>query len=102
MIFFTPKPGLVTNISGLDELNLPVNQTHIESAWTGLAGLDPIRDAEVGVNLCLKVGDVAPEVRSNWDLLMGCVLASGRDADDAASRAEEVMGRIKIETEPID
>ncbi|WP_330297613.1 ATP-grasp domain-containing protein [Streptomyces sp. NBC_00503] len=102
MIFFMPEPGRVTNISGLDTLGVPVHQMPIETSWTGLVGLDPIRDAEVGVNLCLEVGEVAIPVRNNWELLMGFVIANGDDADHAVARAEEVMAAITIETEPVD
>ncbi|MCC3768879.1 acetyl-CoA carboxylase biotin carboxylase subunit family protein [Streptomyces sp. UNOC14_S4] len=105
MIFFMPKPGRVTRISGLDALEtlgVPVHRMPVEKAWTGLVGLDPIRHAEVGVNLCLEVGEIAHPVRNNWELLMGFVIANGEDADRAAARAEEVMAAITIETEPIE
>ncbi|MFT2017685.1 ATP-grasp domain-containing protein [Streptomyces sp. 796.1] len=102
MIHFMPKPGLVTAITGLDTLGVPVNHMPIETAWTGLIGLDPIRDAEVGVNLCLQVGEVAIPVRNNWELLMGFVVANGADADEAVARAEAVLDAITIETVPVD
>ncbi|WP_406482001.1 ATP-grasp domain-containing protein [Streptomyces platensis] len=102
MLFFMPEPGRVTSISGLEALGVPVHQMPIEKSWTGLVGLDPIRDAEVGVNLCLEVGDVAIRVRNNWELLMGFVIANGDDADQAVARAEEVVAGITIETEPLD
>ncbi|MER0242508.1 ATP-grasp domain-containing protein [Streptomyces sp. HSW2009] len=102
MIHFMPEPGLVTGITGLDTLGVPVNHMPIETAWTGLIGLDPIRDAEVGVNLCLQVGEVAIPVRNNWELLMGFVVANGADADEAVARAEAVLAAITIETVPVD
>ncbi|GAA0628749.1 hypothetical protein GCM10010174_56010 [Kutzneria viridogrisea] len=101
MIFFAPKPGRVTAVSGLEELGVTYSHTPVEPAWTGLKGLEHIRQAEVGVNLCLQVGDIAPEVNTNWDRLMGCVVATGESAQDALDRAEQVMAAIKIETEPV-
>ena len=75
--FFWPKPGRVTAISGIEELNKDPNI------------------AEVVLNV--KVGDVVPEVKSHRDRV-GWLIATGDTRQEAYDRAIKARDSVRIET----
>jgi hypothetical protein len=99
---FTPTPGKVTAIDGLDELAaLGAVVRHVPAGVPtfGFPGVyDELAEAEIGVLILLNVGDTAVPIRTGWDVRMGLVIASGPDADAAIGRCEKVLETIRWRT----
>ncbi|OLF17229.1 ATP-grasp domain-containing protein [Actinophytocola xanthii] len=99
---FTPTPGRVTAIEGLDELaaeGVAVRRVAPGSPVFGFPGLfEELAEAEVGVVFPMHVGDTAVPVRTGWDIRMGLVVASGADAAQAVQRCERVLDTVRWRT----
>lgn len=97
--FFSPHPGTIQRISGLDRIDAKVLRVPPGMRTWGFAGLfDDLATAEVGVAIQMNEGDVVPEIRTGWDLRMGYVIASGTDADAAANRCDQVLHDVRFYT----
>lgn len=74
--YFTPRPGVVQNIKGLEVLNRP-----------------EVYDAEIYI----KMGDTVHEVRSSLDR-SGHVIVTASSPKAAVELAESLVSQVKIET----
>lgn len=74
--YFTPRPGVVRNIKGLEILNHP-----------------EVYDAEIYI----KVGDTVHEVRSSLDR-SGHIIVTASTPKAAVELAESLVSQVKIET----
>ncbi|WP_067478669.1 ATP-grasp domain-containing protein [Actinomadura hibisca] len=100
--FFVPPPGKITAIEGVDSLaELGATVVEVPPGVT-LPNIVPyinrLTGAELGVVIGKGVGDEVRELRSVADCVNGYVIASGKDADDAVARGDEVVRRIRMET----
>ncbi|URN18236.1 MULTISPECIES: ATP-grasp domain-containing protein [Streptomyces] len=95
---FAPDPGVVTHVTGLDEVDATVVRTPPGVVVPGTPGIVELADAEVGVMLQLNPGDVVPPLDAGWNRRAGYVIASGRDCHEATARCEDVFGKIGIHT----
>jgi biotin carboxylase len=99
---FTPNPGTITAIEGLDKLagfGAVVRRVPPGTRAFGFPGLyEEMADAELGVLLPMNVGDTVVPVRTGWDIRMGLVIASGADARQAIDRCEQVLDTVKWHT----
>lgn len=97
--FFTPAPGTIRLITGLDRVDAKVLHVAPGARTFGFPGMfDCFADAEVGVAVQMNEGDVVPEVRTGWDLRIGYVIASGADAYAAVERCDDVLNTIQFHT----
>lgn len=100
---FTPPPGRVTAIEGLDEVaatGAVVRRVPPGVRTFGFPGLfEELADAEVGVVFPVNVGDTVVPIRTGWDIRMGLVIASGADAAQAIERCEQVLATVRWHTE---
>ncbi len=78
--FFTPSPGIVREISGLDELQS--------------------REEVVELELNIKVGSIVPPVCKSQDR-SGYLIAKGETVEEAISICEQLMQKVHIRTEPL-
>ena len=74
--YFTPRPGVVQNIKGLEVLNRP-----------------EVYDAEIYI----KMGDIVHDVRSSLDR-SGHVIVTASSPKAAVELAESLVSQVKIET----
>ncbi|HKT02292.1 MAG TPA: ATP-grasp domain-containing protein [Rugosimonospora sp.] len=97
--FFTPEPGLITDISGVEQLDAKVIRLAPGTVIPNIVPhLNELTDAEVGVVIAKGVGDTVPPLVSVAACTTGYVIASGRDADHAVARCDEVAARIQFHT----
>lgn len=97
--FFTPEPGEITAITGLDQVNGRVLHVAPGEKRFGFPGMfDELAEADLGVAVQMNVGDVIPRVRTGWDLRMGYAIASGADAQEAAARCEQALETVRFHT----
>ncbi len=75
VLFFTPEPGVVKEIIGLNEAKQ--------------------KEGIVECDLKLKGGTVVKKIMSSYDRV-GQIIAKGRDAREALELCEKTMGEIKI------
>jgi biotin carboxylase len=95
--FFTPDPGTITAITGLDEVDALVLQVPPGGARGNIVPmLARTREADVAVVLSKHVGDVVPALRSVKDCSSGYVIATGRDAADASAKCARVIEQIRF------
>lgn len=78
--FFTPPPGTVRAIAGVEEVRRA----------PGLVELD----------LTVKVGERVRPITESHDRV-GHVLASGSSVQEAVARCEQLIGQVRIVTEPL-
>jgi len=94
--FFEPEPGVVTGFDGLDELDAPLLRLAPGVRIPGIPRLRELEDAEVGVLIQVNEGDEIPVIRAGWDRRMGYVIVTGRDGDDAVTRAADTARRVRF------
>ncbi|WP_242891030.1 ATP-grasp domain-containing protein [Actinomadura litoris] len=100
--FFVPSPGRITAITGLDQVAESGARVLRVPAGVTVPNIVPyinqLTDADVGVVIGKSEGDVVTPLHSVADCVNGYVIVSGRDADDAVARGDEVVGRIRFDT----
>jgi biotin carboxylase len=98
--FFTPRPGTVRSVTIAEEIAGLVRRVPPgETPKVFLPYLDEFRDAEVAAVVVKNPGDVVPPLLTVADCTSGYVIASGRDADEAVARCDEVNEQIIFETD---
>lgn len=100
--FFVPPPGKITAIEGLDSLaELGAEVIQVPPGVT-LPNIVPyinrLTGVGTGVVIGKSVGDEVRELRSVADCVNGYVIVSGKDADDAVARGDEVINRVRFVT----
>lgn len=96
--FFTPEPGRISRVTGLRDLPGEVIQVPPGVALPNIVPfLNRLSGAEIGVVLTRNPGDVVPPLRSVADCSSGYVIASGRDADDAIAKCDQVVQQVRFE-----
>jgi biotin carboxylase len=79
--FFTPQPGIVKEISGLDEIQG--------------------REEVVEFDLNIKAGSIVSAVRKSQDR-SGYLLTKGVNVQEAISTCDQLLQKVQIQTEPLD
>jgi len=96
--FFVPDPGVIRSIVVDEDIPAAVRQVPPgEVPNVFLPYLDEFRDIEAAVVIAKNPGDVVPPLMTVADCTSGYVLASGRDADEAVARCDELTKRILFE-----
>lgn len=96
--FFTPPPGVVTSIAVDDDIPAVVKQLpRGEVPKVFLPYLDELTDVDVAAVIAKNVGDMIPPLLTVADCTTGYIIATGRDADDAVARGDEVNDKIHFE-----
>jgi biotin carboxylase len=97
--FFTPQAGTITRIAGVEDVDAKVVRLPKGAAIPNIVPrLNELTDADVGVVIAKSEGDEVPPLRSVAACTTGYVIASGRDAEDAVARCEDVAERIQFHT----
>ncbi|MFF8375191.1 ATP-grasp domain-containing protein [Streptomyces sp. NPDC015661] len=98
--FFTPQPGTLKEITGLDTVDaLVLTVPPGEAKGNIVPLLSRTREAEVVVVITRHPGDTLPELRSVKDCSSGYVIATGKDADEATAICERVVSQISFHVE---
>ena len=100
--FFTPDAGTVRSVTVADDVRAEVVRyvPRGEVPKVFMPYLDELMDAEVGAVIAKHPGDQIPPLLTVADCVSGYVIASGRDADDAVARCDEVNEQIRFDTGP--
>jgi hypothetical protein len=96
--FFTPPPGTVRSITVDDSIAGIVRQVPRGTALkVFLPYLDELVDLDVAAVVAKSVGDTVPPLLTVADCTSGYVIASGRDADDAVAKCDDINEKIRFE-----
>lgn len=96
--FFTPEPGTIRSITVDKDIPAVVKRLSPgEAPKVFLPRLDELVDVQVGAVIAKNVGDVVPPLLTVADCTSGYVIATGRDADDAVARCDEINEKIRFE-----
>lgn len=99
--FFTPDAGTVRAVTVDDDIPALVKRIPVgETPQVFLPYFDDITDVEVAAVITKNPGDVVPPLLTVADCTSGYVIATGRDANDAVAKCEEVNARIHFDVAP--
>ncbi|MBB5120585.1 biotin carboxylase [Streptomyces eurocidicus] len=95
--FFTPDAGTVRSVDVAE--GIPSTVRHLpkgEVPLVFLPYLDQLRDEEVAAVIQKGPGDEVPELLTVADCVSGYVIATGKDADDAVAKCDDINDRIRF------
>lgn len=96
--FFTPDPGTITSITVDDDIPALVRRMPVgETAKVFLPYFDELTDVEVAAVITKNPGDVVPPLLTVADCSSGYVIATGRTAEEAVAKCDEVNDKIHFE-----
>lgn len=99
--FFTPDPGTVRAVTVDDDVPALVRRIPVgETPQVFLPYFDELTDVEVAAVVTKNPGDVVPPLLTVADCSSGYVIATGRDANDAVAKCEEVNAKIHFDVTP--
>ncbi|MCX5398295.1 biotin carboxylase [Streptomyces sp. NBC_00102] len=95
--FFTPEPGVVTEVQLADDLDIEIRRKPAGVVpLVFLPHLDEFADQDVAAFVAKNPGEEIPPLLTVADCVSGYVIASGRDADDAVAKCEDVNTRVRF------
>jgi hypothetical protein len=94
-LFLTPEPGKIRDIKVDPDVRAEIRRVPPgEDPKVFMPYLDELRDADVAAVITKNPGEEVPPLLTVADCSNGYIIASGRDANDAVAKAEEVNARI--------